>query len=124
MRIILLLTLACTYSLSESTNYAGLPLLAIIMPPSPASPTDPDQIPRTEEGNFVTIEESYSKYLSQSGAMPLHIPYDMPQDRLTNILDRSQAIYLTGMQTDLFKKDGTPTKFMTACKFILDYVVA
>ena len=103
MKAILFLTLICAYSLTEATNYAGLPLIAIIMPPSPQSPTDPDQIPRSQEGNFVTIEESYSKYLSQSGAMPLHIPYDMPQERLSNILDKSQAVYLTGMHTDLFK---------------------
>ena len=120
----LILSVLCTSIISESTNYAGLPLIAIIMPPSPESPTDPNQTPRTREGNFVTIEESYSKYLSQSASMPLHIPYDMPQDRLISILDKTQAIYLTGMDTDLFDEKGTPTKFMIACQFILDYVVS
>jgi hypothetical protein len=85
------------------TKNTGLPLIGIIA--IPASHTL-----NNEYYNAPTywsyVPKSYIDYIGQTGAMPLIIPYDLPQETLDHLLANIQGVHFIGGGAPLFDSKG------------------
>jgi len=76
-----------------SCQNTGFPLIGIMS--VPASNTLNNEYYQAQN-NFSYIPESYIRFISQTGAMPVLIPFDVPQKTLDKILDNLQGIHFIG----------------------------
>jgi len=73
--------------------------------------------------NFTHNAESYHKYTEETGATSLVIPYDMPWDRMKEILDQLQGLVLPGGHAE-FNSNGKPTYYGQQIMNIYDYAIS
>lgn len=69
--------------------------------------------------NFSYIPTSYIKFVSQAGAMPVLIPFDVPQKTLDKILDNVQGIHFIGGGAN-FGSDSQPSFFLKRVNYIMN----
>jgi len=74
--------------------------------------------------NFTHNAESYHKYIEETGASSLVIPYDMPWDRMEEILDQLQGLLLPGGEVDKFNVDGKPNYYGQQILNIYEYAIS
>ena len=101
---------------SEAKDNFGFPLIGILA--IPASETLSSRYFRADE-NFSYIPSSYVRYVTQTCAMAVLIPYDLPIETLNWILDRIQGIHLIGGSAYL-GNDSTPSFFQSRVNFIAE----
>ena len=73
--------------------------------------------------NLSYTSESYHKYTEETGATSLVIPYDMPWERMKEILDQLQGIVLPGGIAAFADQDGKLTYYGSQILKIYKYVI-
>ena len=73
--------------------------------------------------NLSMTAESYHKYTEETGATSLVIPYDMPWERMKEILDQLQGIVLPGGKAMFADQDGKVTYYGSQILKIYNYVI-
>lgn len=114
----LLLLTKATITTQSNANDKVLPLIGIIA--QPASSHLDTQYYQSEQ-HWTYIPRSYADWVSQSGGMPLLIPFDLPKERLDHLLDNIQGVLFPGGGSPLFDSKGNPTPFQNRVKYILDF---
>ena len=70
------------------------------------------------------VANSYSSYISQTGSIPVLIPWDSPYDQLVILLDSIDMILLPGGGSHLRTKNkDQTTSYMRSIDFIIHYII-
>lgn len=77
------------------------------------------QIPNPHD-LYTYVPASYVEWLTQSGAMPVLIPYDLPLSKLEAILAQLDGMLLPGGATEL-EVNGTVTNYTLTIDHVLNY---
>jgi gamma-glutamyl hydrolase len=77
------------------------------------------QIPNPHD-LYTYVPASYVEWLTQSGAMPVLIPYDLPVRKLDAVLEQLDGFLLPGGGTEL-EVNGTVTNYTLAIDHVLNY---
>lgn len=94
-----------------------IPLIGILMQTAPAGV---GQIVNPHEC-YTFVAGSYVDWISQTGAIPVLIPFDLPKPRLAAILPLLQGFLIPGGCSDLGETAGHPTPIMLTIMSVLDY---
>jgi len=102
-----------TFASSQEYNS---PIIGIV-----SIPSDYAQYPAD---SFSYIVGSYVKYLQQAGAQVVPIPWDLPQDQLSFLLERVNGVLFTGGSADFDDPEtGEITPFGHTLNNIVQYVI-
>ena len=99
----------------QQDDSTGFPLIGVIS--IPASNMFDTQYHKAQ-ANFSYIPVSYVKYISQTGAMAVLIPFDLPIKTLDKLLDSVNGIQLIGGDAD-FGTDEKPSFFQQRVHHIM-----
>lgn len=95
-----------------------VPLVMILMHDGPANAAI--QVPNPP-AFYTYVGWSYVEWISQTGAMPVLVPYDIPLERLAVTLNEVQAVLIPGGASPLSSNTGTDTTYMRAVKYIIQH---
>src|SRR3990167_2492345 len=70
---------------------------------------------------YTYVPASYVEWISQTGAIPVLIPHDIPKERLDKILENIQGVLITGGSSDLGESTGTPSPIMQTISHIIQH---
>jgi gamma-glutamyl-gamma-aminobutyrate hydrolase PuuD len=77
-----------------------------------------------QEGEeFTFVPGSTVDYIGLAGSMAVLIPFDIDQEKLRFLLDKSDGLVLSSCNTELTDSNGQFTPFMSSVSMVLDYVV-
>lgn len=117
-KILTILFLLSSKTLTKSQSLTSLPLIGIIAQPASTSLNneffDADK-------HWTYIPKSYISWVSQTGAMAVLVPFDLPEDKFTHLLDNIQGFLLPGGGSALLDSKGNPTPFQRRVMKILDF---
>lgn len=95
-----------------------LPLVGILLQNGPKGLGNQFPLPETL---YTFVPASYVEWISQTGAIPVLIPHDIPKERLNRILDTIQGVLITGGSSDLGESTGTPSPIMQTISHIIQH---
>ena len=72
----------------------------------------------TPQKNYQYIFRSYEKWVSQTGAMPVLIPYDIDSKTFRFIVESLQMVLLPGGNALFYKENGKITTFHNVVKTV------
>lgn len=117
LQILAILLLTST-ALQDSTD-ENVPLVAIIMQPADVA-LNVSYFNSSQNFNFVA--SSYVSWFSQTGAMPLLVPFDLPLDTLERILRDSDMVFFPGGANIIFDAAtfSKPTFYQERVSWMID----
>lgn len=114
--IVTILAMVFCSTLTASNDPKGFPLVGIMA--VPASHTLDNEYYKAYD-NWSYIPRSYIRYISQTGAMAVLIPYDLPLKTLDHLLENIQGMHFIGGSTTL-GSDGHPSFFQSRVTYIMN----
>lgn len=69
------------------------------------------------------IATSYMKYTEQTGAQSLLIPWDLPWEELTELLEQTNGLVFPGGAAELVDEKGNVTEYMERLTQIMDWAI-
>jgi len=104
------------FAVLASSQQYNSPIIGIVSIPS--------DYPQYPEASWSYLVGSYVKYLQQAGAQVVPVPWDLPQDEMTFLLDRLNGVLFTGGSADFDDPvTGELTPFGISLNNIVQYVI-
>lgn len=110
-------TIVLLFSVAISLD-TRTPLIGVLMQPGSDGF---DHILPSPLQHYVYVANSYVEWISQTGAIAVLVPYDLPQSKFRAILNNLDGFLLPGGGTDLKDKEGKDTPYHAVARNVLRY---